>query len=185
LPSWPASIIHPTTSSGAVCPIFSIPSNSGGPGRAGYGSPGHRRTRKCLVSSSFSDTYPSTPFLRPLCLPATAYPVGTGGARPPLCGANFAVVWHLQSDSLQRRLCRRLASVAGQPTSGTTLPGPVPALALLMNPRDGLQPAENKDRDRQPSIHETSPGVPKARSNRAFRLGSGRSTSTLPQRDSR
>jgi hypothetical protein len=32
LPSWPPSIIHPTASFGAVCLIFPIPNDSGGPG---------------------------------------------------------------------------------------------------------------------------------------------------------
>src|ERR1039458_1767695 len=32
LPSWPPSIIHPPASFGAVCLIFPIPNDSGGPG---------------------------------------------------------------------------------------------------------------------------------------------------------
>jgi hypothetical protein len=58
------SIIHPTASFGAVSLIFPIPNDSGGPRGANSGSSGYRKTRKSLISSGFSDTYPSTPFLR-------------------------------------------------------------------------------------------------------------------------
>ncbi len=59
------------------------------------GPSGHRRTRKCLISSSFSDTYPSTPFLRPVCVPAAAYPVATPSApiRRTMLASSRRVRW--------------------------------------------------------------------------------------------
>ena len=53
---------------------------SPGPGGATSGSCVSGRTRKRLISSSFSDTYPSTPFLRPVGFPAAASPAGVGRA---------------------------------------------------------------------------------------------------------
>jgi len=81
LPSWPGVEY---TSGGIFwdlfLSLFSFRATPKAHQGANSGSSGYRRTQKCLISSSFSDTYPSTPFLHPVCFTAAAYPVGTGSA---------------------------------------------------------------------------------------------------------
>jgi hypothetical protein len=81
LASWPPSSVNLTASVRAAFPGFRPRATPAARKESSSASFEYGRTRKCLISSDFSYTSPSSSFLRPVCSPdAAPYPVGKGSA---------------------------------------------------------------------------------------------------------
>ena len=97
--SWLSSIIHPTSSLGAVGLVFwshiSIPNDSGGPGGDQLWLFRVRENLEVPYFKPFLRHLSVPSLLRPVCFPAAAYPVGIGSAaiRHTMLPNNRRVRW--------------------------------------------------------------------------------------------